>query len=62
MGQYQTLDSIVNFLGSADGQIAGELTEKLKINQFSLVLFDEFEKANPKILDIFLPLLDERLL
>jgi len=59
MGQYQTLDSIVNFLGSADGQIAGELTEKIKNKPFSLVLFDEFEKANPKILDIFLPLLDE---
>ena len=59
MGQYQTIDSIVNFLGSPDGQIAGELTEKIKSKPFSLVLFDEFEKANPKILDIFLPLLDE---
>ena len=59
MGQYQTLDSIVNFLGSPDGKIAGELTEKIKSRPFSLVLFDEFEKANPKILDIFLPLLDE---
>ncbi len=59
MGQYQTIDSIINFLGSQDGQIAGELTEKIKNKPFSLVLFDEFEKANPKILDIFLPLLDE---
>lgn len=37
----------------------GELTNKAKENPFSVFLFDEIEKANPKIFDIFLQILDE---
>ncbi len=37
----------------------GELTNAIKQNPFSVVLFDEVEKANPKILDMFLQILDD---
>lgn len=39
--------------------VGGELTNAIKQNPFSVVLFDEIEKAHPKILDIFLQILDE---
>jgi len=39
--------------------IGGELVNKIKQNPFSVVLFDEIEKAHPKILDIFLQILDD---
>ena len=39
--------------------VGGELTNAIKQNPFSVVLFDEIEKANPKILDMFLQILDD---
>ena len=39
--------------------VGGELTNAVKQNPFSVILFDEIEKANPKILDIFLQILDD---
>jgi len=59
MSEYQTLESVWSFIGSPDGKVIGNLTEKIKQNPFSLILFDEFEKAHPKITELFLPLLDE---
>lgn len=39
--------------------VGGELTNAVKQNPFSVILFDEIEKAHPKILDIFLQILDD---
>jgi len=39
--------------------VGGELVNQIKQNPFSVVLFDEIEKAHPKILDIFLQILDD---
>ena len=39
--------------------VGGQLTNAVKQNPFSVVLFDEIEKAHPKILDIFLQILDD---
>jgi ATP-dependent Clp protease ATP-binding subunit ClpA len=39
--------------------VGGELTNSLKQNPFAVVLFDEIEKAHPKILDMFLQILDD---
>ena len=39
--------------------VGGELTNAVKQNPFSVILFDEIEKANPKILDMFLQILDD---
>lgn len=40
-------------------EVGGQLTNAVKQNPFSVVLFDEVEKAHPKILDIFLQILDD---
>ena len=39
--------------------VGGELTNAVKQNPFSVILFDEIEKASPKILDMFLQILDD---
>lgn len=63
MSEYQREDSVNRLLGSpsAAGQSEqlGLLTEKIRHNPYSLVLFDEVEKAHPRILDLFLQVLEE---
>lgn len=59
MSEFQDDDSINRFIGSSDGKISGLLTEAVKHNPFSLILLDEFEKANSKILNLFLAVFDE---
>jgi ATP-dependent Clp protease ATP-binding subunit ClpC len=61
MSEYQDTDGVKRLLGSVpgEGDEKGELTEKVYDNPFSLVLLDEFEKANPKIMDLFLQVLDD---
>lgn len=59
MSEYQDIKSIVRFIGDPNGTTRGALTEAVKDNPFSLILLDEFEKANSKVLDLFLPIFDE---
>ncbi len=59
MSEYQTSQSIYSLIGSADGSILGHLTEAVRKNPFSLILLDEFEKANKQILNIFLQVFDD---
>jgi ATP-dependent Clp protease ATP-binding subunit ClpC len=59
MSEYQTKESIYQFIGSPDGNISGNLTEKILHNPYSLILLDEFEKAHPDILNLFLQILDD---
>ena len=61
MSEYEGADGIKRMLGAAagQGQERGELTDKIHDNPFSLVLLDEFEKASPQILDLFLQVLDD---
>lgn len=61
MSEYTGDEGIKRLLGAppGEGQEKGELTEKVYENPFSLVLLDEFEKANPYILDLFLQVLDD---
>jgi ATP-dependent Clp protease ATP-binding subunit ClpC len=59
MAEYQDKKSIYRFIGSPEGDNAGALTEAVKNNPFSLILLDEFEKAHPDVLNIFLSLFDE---
>ncbi len=61
MSEYQDNEGIKRLLGSTPGEEdeKGELTEKIYDNPFSLVLLDEFEKVNPKIMDLFLQVLDD---
>ncbi|MDP3987599.1 MAG: ATP-dependent Clp protease ATP-binding subunit [Candidatus Levybacteria bacterium] len=61
MSEYTNADSTKRLLGASagEGDEKGELTEKVYENPFSLVLLDEFEKANSQILDLFLQVLDD---
>lgn len=64
MSEYQTTDSISRLIGSdkatADQDSATTtLVDRVKANPFSVVLFDEIEKAHPQILDLFLQIFDE---
>jgi ATP-dependent Clp protease ATP-binding subunit ClpC len=59
MTEYQSKESFVRFIGSPDGTVGGSLTEAIRKRPFSLILLDEFEKAFPDILDLFLQVLDD---
>lgn len=61
MSEYSDEGGQKRLLGAApgQGQERGELTDKIADNPFSLVLLDEFEKAHPKILDLFLQVLED---
>jgi ATP-dependent Clp protease ATP-binding subunit ClpE len=59
MSEYQDKQSFFRFIGSPDGKVSGALTDAVLKKPYSLVLLDEFEKAYPDILDLFLPLFDE---
>ncbi|MDO8429975.1 MAG: ATP-dependent Clp protease ATP-binding subunit [bacterium] len=59
MSEYQDKQSLFRFIGSPDGTMAGSLTEAVIQKPYSLVLLDEFEKAHPDILNIFLQVFDD---
>ena len=57
MSEYQEQASISRLIG--EGANLGILTEEVRKNPFSLLLFDEIEKAHPDILNLFLQVLDD---
>ncbi len=61
MSEYQEEENLGRLIGELkDGEFSGGfLTEAVRSKPFSLVLLDELEKANPKVLDLFLQILDE---
>lgn len=59
MSEYQDKQSIFRFIGSPDGKMAGNLTEAVIQKPYSLILLDEFEKAHPDILNLFLQVFDD---
>ncbi|MCF7795337.1 ATP-dependent Clp protease ATP-binding subunit [Patescibacteria group bacterium] len=58
MSEYQHPDSVKKMIGDSDGTL-GYLTEAVRKKPFSLVLFDEIEKAHPDILNLFLQMMDD---
>ncbi|TSC90532.1 MAG: ATP-dependent Clp protease ATP-binding subunit ClpB, partial [Candidatus Berkelbacteria bacterium Licking1014_96] len=58
MSEYQTKESIYRLIGDEEGG-SGLLSQAIFANPHSLVLFDEVEKADPGILNLFLQMLDE---
>ena len=57
--KYQTQEAVIKLLGSKEKNILGELSKVILKNPYCVLLFDEFEKANQKVLDLFLPIFDE---
>lgn len=58
MSEYQGDDGLERMIGSMDG-IQGTLPIILREQPYGVILLDEFEKTNPKVLDLFLQVLDE---
>ncbi|ULO01127.1 ClpB chaperone [Campylobacter sp. RM5004] len=63
MNEYAESYRVSNLIGSAVGYVGsdegGQLTEAVKNRPYSVLLFDEIEKAHPEIFNIFLNMLDE---
>jgi ATP-dependent Clp protease ATP-binding subunit ClpA len=63
MSEYAQEHADQKFFGAPPGYVGydegGQLTNRVKANPFSVLLFDEIEKAHPKILDKFLQILDD---
>jgi len=64
MSEYQDIASIEKFLGETGktntmGQSAVSLIDKVKLDPYTVILFDEIEKAHPQVLDLFLQMFDE---
>lgn len=59
MSEYQSPYSLERLIGSEKNGEPGQLTSKVKDNPFALLLLDEIEKAYPRVLDVFLQILDE---
>lgn len=63
MSEFQEKHSIARLIGSPPGYVgfedSGELTEAVRRKPYSVVLFDEFEKANPDVSKLLLQVLDE---
>ena len=62
MSEFQEQENLNKLLGYTDKDsnfIGGFLTEPIRENPYSLLLLDEIEKANPKVLDLFLQILDD---
>lgn len=63
MSEYMEKASVSRLIGAAPGYIGyeegGQLTEAVRRRPYSVVLFDEVEKANPEVFDILLQVLDD---
>lgn len=59
MSEYQDKTSLYRFIGSPDGEITGSLTEAIFEKPYSLILLDEFEKADADVLNLFLQIFDD---
>lgn len=63
MSEYMEKHTTSKLIGSPPGYVgyeeAGQLTEKVRRNPYSLILVDEVEKAHPDVLNIFLQVLDD---
>ena len=63
MSEYMEKHSVSKIIGSPPGYVgydeAGQLTEKIRRRPYSVILFDELEKAHPDVLNILLQILDD---
>ena len=66
MSEYMEKHSVSKIIGSPPGYVGfdegGQLTEKIRIKPYSVVLFDEIEKAHPDVFNILLQVLEDGIL
>ncbi len=63
MSEYQEKHTVSRMIGAPPGYVgydeAGQLTEAVRRRPYTVVLFDEIEKAHPEVLNVLLQLLDD---
>ena len=63
MSEFMEKPSAAKLIGSPPGYVgyddAGQLTEKIRRHPYSVILFDEIEKAHPDIFNLLLQILDD---
>ncbi|MBM18277.1 MAG: hypothetical protein CL947_04390 [Epsilonproteobacteria bacterium] len=63
MSEYMEKHAVARLIGSPPGYVGheegGQLTEAVRKNPYSVILFDEIEKAHPEVFNIFLQILDD---
>jgi ATP-dependent Clp protease ATP-binding subunit ClpC len=63
MSEYQQEDTVNRFIGAPPGYVGyesgGQLTDAVRDRPYTVVLFDEVEKAHPRVLDILLQVMEE---
>ena len=63
MSEYQEKHTVARLLGAPPGYVGydegGQLTEAVRRRPYAVILFDEIEKANPDVFNVFLQILDE---
>lgn len=63
MSEYQESHTIARLIGAPPGYVGfeegGQLTEAVRKHPYSIILFDEVEKAHPQVFNVFLQILDE---
>lgn len=63
MSEFMEKSSVSKLIGSPPGyvgfELGGQLTERIRRNPYSIVLFDEIEKAHPEVLNVLLQILDD---
>ncbi|GIW63479.1 MAG: chaperone protein ClpB [Patescibacteria group bacterium] len=63
MSEYQEAHTVARLIGAPPGYIGydegGQLTEAVRRKPYSVILFDEIEKAHPRVFNIFLQILDD---
>ncbi|XP_037446253.1 chaperone protein ClpB1-like [Triticum dicoccoides] len=66
MSEYVNSGSVLRLIGAPSSyhghEDGGQLTEKIKTRPYSVILFDEVEKADPSVFNVFLQLLDDGML
>jgi ATP-dependent Clp protease ATP-binding subunit ClpC len=59
MSEYNSEDGLEKLIGRVGSNILGNLASKIRQNQYGVLLLDEFEKADSKVHDLFLQIIDE---
>jgi len=59
MSEYNSYDAVEKLIGGTEHQTVGTLSAKIRENQYGVLLLDEFEKADKKVHDLFLQIIDE---
>lgn len=66
MSEFSERNSVTILIGSPPGYVgyreSGSLTEKIRRHPYSVILFDEIEKAHPEVLNLFLQIMDDGML